>query len=272
MSEAPRPVWIRLRLAYFRASAATSMSSFLARVSAHTPVVTALEISITERKSPGLEMGNPASMMSTPSPSRALATTIFSSVDNWHPGTCSPSRSVVSKMSIFRLMLFCVWFKIHNISFAVHSSEHANVLANLVAHGVCAEDFILRRVAIGDVTRPVPVFQHLRYGTYHAVRLFLESEGDIQEQGSGKDRSQRVGYSFPRDIMCSSVNGLVQSYRASDRCRCEHTHRPGDLRRLVGENVAKQISCYDHVETPGILDQFHCGRIYEHMLHFHVGI
>jgi hypothetical protein len=39
---------------------------------------TAFDISMTELKSPGLEIGNPASMMSTPSSSSALATMIFS--------------------------------------------------------------------------------------------------------------------------------------------------------------------------------------------------
>ena len=36
--------------------------------------VTALDISITELKSPGLEIGNPASMTSTPNDSSCLAT------------------------------------------------------------------------------------------------------------------------------------------------------------------------------------------------------
>ena len=57
-----------------------------------------VEISMTELKSPGLDMGNPASIISTPSSSSALATWIFSTVLSWHPGTCSPSRSVVSNM------------------------------------------------------------------------------------------------------------------------------------------------------------------------------
>src|SRR5690606_11297800 len=63
--------------------------------------VTDLEISLTELKSPGLDMGKPASMTSTPSPSKARATILFSRVSNWHPGTCSPSLSVVSKIHSF---------------------------------------------------------------------------------------------------------------------------------------------------------------------------
>ena len=59
------------------------MSFFTARVSAQiVGSETALEISSTELKSPGLEMGNPASMTSTPRLSSSLATSIFSVVFN----------------------------------------------------------------------------------------------------------------------------------------------------------------------------------------------
>lgn len=72
-----------------------------ARVSAQiVGQVTALEISTTELKSPGLDIGNPASITSTPNCSSCFATWIFSTVFNWHPGTCSPSRRVVSKCII----------------------------------------------------------------------------------------------------------------------------------------------------------------------------
>gem|GEM_PF-6344935 len=59
------------------------MSFSLARVSAQmVGHVTALEMVTTELKSPGLDTGNPASMISTPNASRALATSIFSTVFN----------------------------------------------------------------------------------------------------------------------------------------------------------------------------------------------
>src|SRR5690606_9595991 len=68
VSDAPMPVWIRGLLAYFRASTAVSISPLTARVRAHTVgVVTNLDISTTLLKSPGLEIGNPASIISTPS-------------------------------------------------------------------------------------------------------------------------------------------------------------------------------------------------------------
>src|SRR5665647_1915023 len=75
------------------------MSFSTARVKAQmVGQVTALEISTTDLKSPGLEIGKPASITSTPSCSNTLATSIFSIVFSWHPGTCSPSRRVVSKI------------------------------------------------------------------------------------------------------------------------------------------------------------------------------
>ena len=74
-SEVPIPVWIRLCLANLNASAATSISFSTARVKAQiVGQVTALDISITELKSPGLEIGNPASITSTPKASSCLAT------------------------------------------------------------------------------------------------------------------------------------------------------------------------------------------------------
>ena len=66
-SEVPIPVCILGILACFKASAATSMSFFTARVSPHTVAfLNSLEIYSTEAKSPGLDIGKPASMMSTP--------------------------------------------------------------------------------------------------------------------------------------------------------------------------------------------------------------
>ena len=43
-------------------------------------------------------IGNPASMMSTPSVSSCRASWSFSSIRSENPGACSPSRNVVSKM------------------------------------------------------------------------------------------------------------------------------------------------------------------------------
>ena len=54
--------------------------------------------SVTASKSPGDAIGNPASIISTPSSSNTLAICIFSSKLIDAPGDCSPSRIVVSKM------------------------------------------------------------------------------------------------------------------------------------------------------------------------------
>ena len=75
------------------------MSFSTARVSPHTAAfLTSLEISTTDLKSPGLETGNPASIISTPRTSRRSAIINLLLVSNLQPGTCSPSRSVVSKI------------------------------------------------------------------------------------------------------------------------------------------------------------------------------
>ncbi len=75
------PVWILFRLAYLSDSAATSISFSTARVSAQmVGHVTALEISTTDLKSPGLDTGKPASITSTPNSSNACAIWIFSMV------------------------------------------------------------------------------------------------------------------------------------------------------------------------------------------------
>ena len=51
-------------------------------------------------------MAKPASMMSTPSFSSCLAISIFSARFMLHPGDCSPSRKVVSKILIRFIFLF----------------------------------------------------------------------------------------------------------------------------------------------------------------------
>jgi hypothetical protein len=90
------------RFAALIASHSVSMSFFTARASpVTTGPRTALAIACTASKSPGEEAGNPASMMSTLSASNCRAISIFCSLASFAPGTCSPSRSVVSKMKTF---------------------------------------------------------------------------------------------------------------------------------------------------------------------------
>ena len=63
--------------------------------------LTILVISLTALKSPGDEIGKPASMISTPISSNSSAMRSFSSCVIAAPGDCSPSRRVVSKILIF---------------------------------------------------------------------------------------------------------------------------------------------------------------------------
>ena len=76
--EVPIPVWILGRAAFLRAAAATSISFLTALVSPQTVAFfTILLISETDKKSPGLETGKPASIISTPISSSLAAITSF---------------------------------------------------------------------------------------------------------------------------------------------------------------------------------------------------
>ena len=61
--------------------------------------LTVREIACTASKSPGEVIGNPASITSTPRRASCWAISSFSCVFSEIPGDCSPSRSVVSKIS-----------------------------------------------------------------------------------------------------------------------------------------------------------------------------
>ena len=85
--------------ANFNDLTATSISFLTALVKPHTEAfLTIFDISTTELKSPGLDTGNPASIISTPKLSSFSAIFNFSLVSNLQPGTCSPSLNVVSKI------------------------------------------------------------------------------------------------------------------------------------------------------------------------------
>ena len=89
------------------ASAAREMSRSLARASEHTVLsLMAAAMALTASKSPLLDAAKPASMTSTRSRSSWRAMRSFSSRVIDAPGDCSPSRKVVSKMTILSGMLF----------------------------------------------------------------------------------------------------------------------------------------------------------------------
>ena len=92
--------WICGDCASLMARQTASISSRSARASA---VTATLRISRAMRlhasNSPAEELGNPASMTSTPSFSSCLAMRSFEVAFRWKPGDCSPSRSVVSRMN-----------------------------------------------------------------------------------------------------------------------------------------------------------------------------
>src|SRR2546430_5996947 len=100
MALVARNTWMRCRGAGASASAASSMSSKLQRARAQMiGPCTSRATACTDSKSPREAAGKPASMTSTPSSASARATRSFSGRVMLQPGDCSPSRSVVSKIS-----------------------------------------------------------------------------------------------------------------------------------------------------------------------------
>ena len=67
--------------------------------------------SVTASKSPGDAIGKPASIMSTPNSSNTLAIWIYSSKLIDAPGECSPSRIVVSKITIQSELLITKFYR-----------------------------------------------------------------------------------------------------------------------------------------------------------------
>src|ERR1700738_1650661 len=116
------------------------MSSLTARASA---VMVAPRISRAIRrhdsKSPGEEIGKPASITSTPSFSSCRAMRSFELASRWKPGDCSPSRSVVSKINTLFELLSLIFY-------GLQPGDHGNRLHE-------------RRRAVTDVV------------DFHAVRL-----------------------------------------------------------------------------------------------------
>jgi hypothetical protein len=98
-------VWMRARLASFRASAARAMSRSLARASEQmVESLMARAMACTDSKSPLELAAKPASITSTFSRSSWRAMRSFSSRVMEAPGDCSPSRRVVSKMISWSVM------------------------------------------------------------------------------------------------------------------------------------------------------------------------
>src|SRR3954453_13112326 len=108
MSDVEMKVWIRGRAASRTASAADSTSAAWARASpAMIGPSTSRAMAWTASKSPGEAIGKPASMTSTRSRASWWAISSFSDGFSEMPGDCSPSRSVVSKITT-RLLGSCV--------------------------------------------------------------------------------------------------------------------------------------------------------------------
>ena len=107
IGEVAMNVWMRFFFAGAMALPAASISTLLARArAAITGPFTCSATSFVASNCAGDEMGNPASMMSTPSTASCRAISSFCGIDMAAPGDCSPSRNVVSKMTTFSPDIF----------------------------------------------------------------------------------------------------------------------------------------------------------------------
>src|SRR5436305_13478573 len=101
MSEVATKVWMRGWAAPRKASAARRTSGSEVRHRAATVTFRhSAATALTAAKSPSEAIGNPASIMSTPSDCSFRARSSFSVRFIEQPGDCSPSRKVVSKILI----------------------------------------------------------------------------------------------------------------------------------------------------------------------------
>src|SRR5215204_1898143 len=99
MSLVAMKVWMRGRSESLTAFQAASMSCLEVRARPQTTgPCTSRAIACTASKSPGEEIGKPASITSTPRRASWCAISSFSCLFSEMPGDCSPSRSVVSKI------------------------------------------------------------------------------------------------------------------------------------------------------------------------------
>ena len=114
MSLVEMNVWMRGRSESLTAFQAASTSCAFARASPQmTGPCTSRAMACTASKSPGEEIGKPASITSTPSRASWCAISSFSCLFSEIPGDCSPSRRVVSK-------IFTRSFSMRSMSLPVH--------------------------------------------------------------------------------------------------------------------------------------------------------
>src|SRR2546425_949349 len=198
MSDVEMNVWMRTLGAPFKASQARSISSGRAR--ARLQIVgpsTSCAMRRTASKSPGELYANPASMMSTPSRANCLATINFSSGFMAAPGDCSPSRSVVSKMRIRRLISFLELAR-HPFRFQATTGRPAHQVDCQHHHarqGVAGEqheqrDLGRRRDQHDPQHAPHQIHEAFPGPELHALELRVLDRADHQEGQDDQVRSE----------------------------------------------------------------------------------
>src|SRR6185437_1595679 len=68
------------------------------------------------------------------------------------------------------------------------------------------------------------------------------------------------------------MDGFINTRPFAYGSRSQHAHGARDLRRLIGEDVAKKIRRHDYVEPPRVFDEEHRQSIHELMFNLDIGI
>ena len=88
-----------------------------------------------------------------------------------------------------------------------------------------------------------------------------------EQHGRATQRTGRVSDPSPRDIGCASVHGLENSHAPGPQVgRRRHTQPAYQTGCQVRQDIAEQVSRYDHVEARRFLDQPHRRGIDQHLL------
>ena len=94
----------------------------------------------------------------------------------------------------------------------------------------------------------------------------------VEHQARRKQNGGRVGQPLPRDVGGGPVHGLEHSRGYADVARGGETEPAHQPRYLIRENVSEHVLHNEHVETVGIQNQHHSGRINDAILELDVGI
>src|ERR1035437_8913713 len=105
----------------------------------------------------------------------------------------------------------------------------------------------------------------------HALRFFGQMKGVAQHQGDREDGAERIGDVLAGDVGSRSMDGFVETDRASDAGGGEQAERSHDPANLIGEDVAEHVFGEDDVELGRPEDERHGSRVHVHVGELDIG-